>query len=269
MRWSSASKYLVTRVAETRQNQHFRFPAPLEPEMEWRLDLPPFLGYEDGWSGSVDAFLTQVRDGTIPLQCVPLLAVVDQYTARINSPDLDHAGELIHIAASLIHYKSKLLLPSDPAMEGTGEDLRSQILHEIAAGQHEQRESKKSQTRSPEQNNVPAAPANLSLLDLFVLLNEVEQLLLANNSYLVSHPPITVADQLQWLWERFARLDTPIETVDALLELHDSDQAKICLFLALLEMVKLGQICLAQDVAFGEVSIHPVTEQSSNRSSDQ
>lgn len=237
--------------------------------MEWRLDLPPFAGYEDGWSGSVDEFLRDIRDGVIPLKCVPLLAVVDQYTARINGLDLDQAGELIHIAASLIHYKSKLLLPSDPAMEGTGEDLRREILNEIAAGQRERRESKKSQTRSLEQNNAPIASADLSLLDLFILLNEVEQLLLANSSYLVFNPPVTVADQLRWLREWFSRPDASLGTAEALLVHHRSDQAKLCLFLALLEMVKRGQIRLAQDEAFSEILIHLVTEQSSNLSLDQ
>lgn len=260
----------MIRTSELGRNSYIRFPAPSEPEAEWRLDLPPFMGYADGWSGSVDEFLRQVRNGNISLQCVPLVAVVDQYTARINSLDLDGAGELIHIAASLIHYKSKLLLPpSDPAIESTGEDLYSEILNEITAGQHERQKARNSRTRPPEQDKAPVTPADLSLLDLFVLLNEVEQLLLDNFSYLIANPPVTVAEQLRWLWDWLSRSGAPIETVNGLLQFHESDQAKICLFLALLEMVKRGQICLTQDEAFSPISIHLVMEQSANPSLGQ
>ncbi len=259
----------MTPISELPSHWPFRFPAPSEPETEWRLCLPPFTGYENGWSGSVDQFLTHVRDETIRLEHVPLTAVVDGYVARINDLALDQAGELIHVAASLIYYKSKLLLPSDPALEKSGEALCHEILSEITAGQRIRRDRKESQIRAPEQNNLPVVSADLSLLDLFVLLNEVEQILLADSTYLVSNPQVTVANQLQWLSERLSHPGFPVETADALLMLHHSNEAKICLFLALLEMVKRGQIRLAQSVAFGEISIHPVKEQNQSRSADQ
>jgi segregation and condensation protein A len=236
-------------------NKQARFSAVSETSTDWELQLPPFVGYAEGWAGSVGQFLTYVRDGTLPLENVPLASVIDQYITYINHLDLDQAGEFLDIAASLIQYKSRLILPADPLLAET-EDPRQKIMHEIGAGEQKRRERTAVQANAPE-SGPPGNHTELSLLDLFVLLNEVEQTLLADPSYQVSYPPVTVADQLHWLAEWFARHGFTENSADSLFLFHVSKQAKLCLFLALLEMVKNGQLCLEQETPFGAMAIYP------------
>jgi chromatin segregation and condensation protein Rec8/ScpA/Scc1 (kleisin family) len=237
-------------------NRQARFFAISEAIAEWELRLPPFAGYADGWAGSVSQFLLYVRDGTFPLEYVPLASVIDQYITHIKHLDLDQAGEFLDITASLIQYKSQLILPCDPLLTGT-EGPRQKIMNEIGAGEQRRHERKAAQTNTLENSSPLESRTELSLLDLFVLLNEVEQALPADPSYQVSYPPVTVADQLQWLAEWFTQYGNTENSADSLFRFHASDQAKLCLFLALLEMAKSGQLCLEQEAAFGIVAVYP------------
>lgn len=226
---------------------------------QWQIRLPPFLHYQDGWLGSVDEFLSQVRDGTMPLEHLPLASVVDQYLTYIRMLPLDEAGQWIHTAASLIHHKSRLLLPHDPSTL-VGADLREEILSEIAAAQQATRKRKASVTATAQPGLPPATRENLSLLDLFVLLNEVEQSLLADSSYLVPQQSITLRDQLRWLRRWLADKKVTHPTADTLFQSQPSKEARICLFLALLEMEKRGHLALRQNMEFGPIEICPAEE---------
>jgi segregation and condensation protein A len=251
------------------RNRQARFAAVVETTAEWRLWLPPFAGCANGWTGSISQFLAQIRDGTLLLECVPLASVVDQYITHINHLDLQQAGEFLDITASLIQCKSRLMLPSDPFLSDVGEDPRQEILRELGDGERRRREGKAARANAAEKGNTSENSSELSLLDLFVLLNEVEQTLLADSSYQVSVPPVTVADQLQWLSQWFAHDRSTVDTTDSLFLLHSSKQTKVCLFLALLEMVKRGQLCLDQSVAFGAIAVHPFRAQNPRQLTDQ
>ena len=247
-------------IGQQRHNRQVRLPAGLEGPAEWQLRLPPFAGHVNGWAGSINELLAGVSDGTLLLACVPLVSVVDQYVSYIKGLDLDEAGELLDLAASLIQWKSRLMLPCDPLLADAGGDPRQQIMRDLRAGEQKRRNGKTAQGNAAEQNQIVKNPEELSLLDLFVLLNEVEQTLSADSSYQIAASPVTVADQLQWLSQWFTDHKVAAVSSDLLFLLHSSDGAKICLFLALLEMVKRGQLWFNQKAAFNAIIIHPVKE---------
>ena len=244
-------------------------PAVPQALAECQLQLPPFDGCAKGWAGSLSQFLARVHEGTFLLECVPLAAVVDQYISHINGLDLDAAGELLELAASLIYWKSRLLLPCDPLLVDTDGGPRQEILRGLRAGQQRRDHDRTSPINEAETNHAPQNDSELSLLDLFVLLNEVEQMLFNDSTYHVSASPITVADQLQWLSRWFANHESIVNSADVLLLRHRSRPAKICLFLALLEMTKRGQLNLNQIGAFETISIQPVKAQTPRPSTDR
>jgi chromatin segregation and condensation protein Rec8/ScpA/Scc1 (kleisin family) len=241
--------------ATGQRNKQAHLSTVLEMTAEWQIQLPPLTGYPNGWAGSVKQFLLHIHEGTFSLECVPLASVVDQYLAQISALTLEQAGELLDVVASLIYWKSRLLLPYYPFLADVEGDPRQEIISGLQEGEHRRRGGKTLRATTAEPDRAPAASSETSLLDLFVLLNEVEQSLLTDSSYQILAPPVTVVDQLQWLAQHFTEQKSLTATADSLFLRHSSQQAKICLLLALLEMAKRGQLRLDQTSAFDAIAV--------------
>jgi len=226
-----------------------RFPAVSLQTGEFPLVLPPFPGFAEGWSGSLEAFLGAVRCRQIALEQAPLAAVVEQFLAQREQLVLDDAGEVLHVAAALIDSKARLLLPRDPVLAEP--DPRQEIVRTLA-GQVRPEAAADERPGEPQSD-----PEGLSLLDLMVLLHEVQQMSVQPVPHTIAAGEVTLADQLRWLAERLAEL--PRESQDTLpwFTLHPSLPAKICLFLALLELSKQGRIRLEQAQTFGPLTASP------------
>ena len=227
-----------------------RFPAVSLQTAEFPLALPPFPGFAEGWSGSLEAFLGTVRSRQIALEQAPLAAVVEQFLAQREQLVLDDAGELLHVAATLIDSKARLLLPRDPVLAEP--DPRQEIVRTLA-GQVRPKAAADERSGEPQ-----SGPEGLSLLDLMVLLNEVQQVALPPPPHAIAAAEVSVAEQLLWLAERLAELPREPQDTQPWFLLHPSLPAKICLFLALLELSKQGRIRLEQAQTFGPLAASPV-----------
>jgi chromatin segregation and condensation protein Rec8/ScpA/Scc1 (kleisin family) len=230
-----------------------RFPAVSPHTGGFPLALPPFPGFAGGWSGSLEAFLGAVRSREIPLEQAPLAAAVEQFLAQRGQLVLDDAGEFLHVAAALIDSKARLLLPRDPVLGAP--DPRQEIVRTLAA------QVRPEAAAGVQSGETPGGPAGLSLLDLMVLLHEVRQRPLPPPAHTIAAAEVTVADQLRWLIERLSELppEASLEPQDTQpwFLLHPSFPAKICLFLALLELSKQGRLRLEQAQAFGPLTASP------------
>ena len=226
-----------------------RFPAVSLQTAEFPLALPPFPGFAEGWSGSLEAFLGAVRSRQIALEQAPLAAVVEQFLAQREQLVLDDAGELLHVAATLIDSKARLLLPRDPVLAEP--DPRQEIVRTLA-GQVRPKAAADERSGEPQ-----SGPEGLSLLDLMVLLNEVQQVALPPPPHAITATEVTLADQLLWLAEHLAELPREPHDTRPWFLLHPSLPAKICLFLALLELSKQGRIRLELVHTFGPLTASP------------
>ncbi len=80
----------------------------------------------DGWEGPLDLLLTLARTQKVDLKQISILALVDQYIAFINEAralKLELAADYLVMAAWLAYLKSALLLPRDPEVEPSPEEL--------------------------------------------------------------------------------------------------------------------------------------------------
>jgi len=80
----------------------------------------------DGWEGPLDLLLTLARTQKVDLKQISILALVDQYIAFINEAralKLELAADYLVMAAWLAFLKSALLLPRDPEVEPSPEEL--------------------------------------------------------------------------------------------------------------------------------------------------
>jgi segregation and condensation protein A len=94
--------------------------APSVPEADrLTLDL-------DGWEGPLDLLLTLARNQKVDLAKISILALTDQYLAFIADAKklkLEIAADYLVMAAWLAYLKSCLLLPKDPQVDPSPEEL--------------------------------------------------------------------------------------------------------------------------------------------------
>ena len=82
------------------------------------------------WEGPLDLLLTLARTQKVDLREISILALVDQYLAYINDAralKLEIAADYLVMAAWLAYLKSGLLLPKDPEIEPSPEELAMRL----------------------------------------------------------------------------------------------------------------------------------------------
>lgn len=80
----------------------------------------------DGWEGPLDLLLALARAQKVDLKAISILALVEQYLAfveRARERKLELAADYLVMAAWLAYLKSALLLPRDPAVEPSPDEL--------------------------------------------------------------------------------------------------------------------------------------------------
>ncbi|WP_109807207.1 segregation and condensation protein A [Sphingosinithalassobacter portus] len=90
-------------------------------------DAPERLNLDiDGWEGPLDVLLTLARNQKVDLKAISILQLVEQYLHFVNearSLKLELAADYLVMAAWLAYLKSALLLPRDPEVEPSPEEL--------------------------------------------------------------------------------------------------------------------------------------------------
>jgi segregation and condensation protein A len=98
--------------------------APLRTHAE---DNPDVLTIDiDGWEGPLDVLLTLARNQKVDLRQISILELVQQYLGFIDSArslKLELAADYLVMAAWLTYLKSALLLPKDPTIDPSPEEL--------------------------------------------------------------------------------------------------------------------------------------------------
>jgi segregation and condensation protein A len=89
----------------------------------------------DIFEGPLDLLLHLVKKNEVDLSDIPVAVITDQYLAYLDlmqQLDLDVAGEYLVMAATLLHLKSRLLLPTgEAAEEEQGEDPRAELARQL------------------------------------------------------------------------------------------------------------------------------------------
>src|ERR1700733_8974903 len=94
----------------------------------YRVNLPIF-------EGPCDLLLDLIRKQEMDIHDIPIAKVTEQYLDYIHQLeklDIDVSADFIYMAATLIHIKSKMLLPVDP-LAGPEEqiDPRQELVHRL------------------------------------------------------------------------------------------------------------------------------------------
>lgn len=253
-------------------------PAPVEsaaPLVEEKArneqsDFPFAVTVGDVYEGPLDLLLHLIRKQDIDIYDIPIGRITAQYLAyveKLRELDVNVAAEFIYMAAVLIHIKSKMLLPRDPAAASDAQDdPRAELVNRLI--EHEKFKSA-AQMLMQKQHIEDAVWSNPGLnefkdaegtepeiaADVIDLVKTFQQILeRARNRPMiqVDEETVTVGQMIEYLRRRLAMEDRPIR-LKQMLRNVESRQALVCMFLALLEMVRLQAIQLRQDQLFGEI----------------
>jgi segregation and condensation protein A len=235
-------------------------------------DFPFSVALGEIYEGPLDLLLDLIRKQDINIYDVPIAKITAQYLAyveRMRQLDVNVASEFIYMAAVLIHIKSKMLLPRDPlAPPEAQDDPRMELVNRLL--EHEKFKSA-AQMLLQKQQIEDAVLTNPSIkefmdaegtepemaADVIDLVKTFQQILERARTrpiLEVDEETVTVGQMIQYLHKRLSLEDRPIRLKQMLRNLP-SRPALVCMFLALLELVRLQAIQVRQDHVFGEVLV--------------
>src|SRR5258708_25240886 len=98
-------------------------------------DSPFAVAVGNVYEGPLDLLLDLIRKQDIDIYDIPIAKITAQYLAyveKIRELDVNIAADFIYMAAVLIHIKSKMLLPRDPAAAAEElEDPRNELVNRL------------------------------------------------------------------------------------------------------------------------------------------
>jgi segregation and condensation protein A len=80
----------------------------------------PLNFHLEQYDGPLDLLLDLIRKQEINIYDIPIARITEQYLEymqRAAEMNIELSGEFIYMAATLIHIKSRMLLPRDPELE--------------------------------------------------------------------------------------------------------------------------------------------------------
>jgi len=252
--------------------------APPSPQQNRReeSDFPFAVTVSDVYEGPLDLLLDLIRKQDIDIYDIPIARITAQYLAyveKLRELDVNVAADFIYMAAVLIHIKSKMLLPRDPLAPAEAEDdPRAELVNRLL--EHEKFKSAAQMLLQKQQieDAVWSNPAikefmdaegtdpeiAADVIDLVKTFQQIMERARSRPMIQVDEEAVTVGQMIAYLQRRLALEDRPIR-LKQMLRSVTSRQTLVCMFLALLEMVRLQAIQLHQDRMFGEILLRKHT----------
>jgi len=231
------------------------------------------------YEGPLDLLLDLIRKQQIDIKDIPIATITAQYLAYLEKAremDIDLGAEFVYMAATLIHIKSKMLLPRDPALrpDGSGEeDPRQELVDRLLEHERFKSAAEMLQQKRLIEENVWSRPQMkafvaeeedpglaITLFDLVKAFGEMLERARNRPVYEVETADVSVTDMIRYLRDRFLEVgpDEPVFIL-RIFEQQRSRRAMIATFLATLEIVKLQAVVILQKDLFGEIALrrHP------------
>ena len=230
----------------------------------------------DSFEGPLDLLLHLIRKHELNVYDIPIAVITEQYLHYIEvmqELDLDVAGEFLVMASTLIHIKSRMLLPRPETAAGDdtdAEDPREQLVRRLLEHQkfkaaaellHERETLRSAQHMRPDTRIADAAGDGYEPeleVDLFSLLAAFRGVLeRANRRPRMVLPPeqISIEDRIHQLLDRLSETEA-CGFEDLFADGDGSRGFMIVTFLALLEMIRLKTVRVFQGGAFGEIRVY-------------
>jgi segregation and condensation protein A len=236
---------------------------------------PPLNFHLDQYEGPLDLLLDLIRKQQIDIKDIPIATITSQYLEYLEKAremDLDLGAEFVYMAATLIHIKSKMLLPSDPALQKEGEeseDPRQELVERLLEHERFKNAAEMLQQKRLIEENVWSNPQlktflnesedpglSVTMFDLVKALGTMLERAKNRPVYEVEAADVTVAGMIKYLHEQFVEAgpNQPVYIL-RIFEKQRTRRSIVALFLAVLEMVRMQAVILTQHDLFGEIAL--------------
>ncbi len=239
-----------------------------EQEENYRVQLPVF-------EGPLDLLLHLIKKSEINIYDIPIALIANQYLEYLDlmkSLNLNVAGEFLVMAATLIHIKSKMLLPPEDQEEETEEvDPRADLVRRLLEYQQFKhaaeglawreeiwREGFHRENHSADQAEEGVVLSELSLFDLMEALQAVLARVPKDKVLEIIPDELSVRQGMSQMMERLEKVDGFI--FEAIFEGERTRAAVIVAFLALLELIRLQIVNVQQIKIFEAIWISKAPE---------
>jgi segregation and condensation protein A len=227
------------------------------------------------FEGPLDLLLHLIRKNEVNVYDIPIVLITEQYLeylALMQELNLDVAGEFLVMAATLIHIKSRMLVPrleEEAAGEDEAEDPREALVRRLIDHQrfkaaaemlHERETVRSAQWTRPDDRLAEIAGEKIEReleVDLFSLLQAFQAVLARARE----RPPVPLPADVMPIETRIEQLLTRLSETEAcgFAELFDDASSRsdlITTFLALLEMIRLKLIRVFQAAPFDPIRVY-------------
>jgi segregation and condensation protein A len=225
------------------------------------------------YDGPLDLLLDLIRKQEIDIQDIPIATITSQYLEymqKATALDIELSSDFVYMAATLIHIKSKMLLPRDPELEKMEreEDPRKELVDQLLEHERFKNAAEMLQQKRVIEEAVWSNPQieqfisedegpglAVTIFDLVQTFQTILERVKSRPLYEISTETVSVPDMIRYLRNQLTHLRKDSLSATQLFEKQRSPRAMICLFLAILELVKRQAVELTQGEAFGDIGL--------------
>ncbi|MGH7738630.1 MAG: segregation and condensation protein A [bacterium] len=237
-----------------------------DQRLTYQITLPSF-------DGPMDLLLHLIKEHELDIYDIPISKITKEYLAYIEilrSLNLEIAGDFLVMAATLMHVKSKMLLPFEQEAEEEVEDPRAELMRRLLEykkfrdAAEELQVLEKTRTRLfgrkvAEDLKQVGEEEHLEEVTLFGLLAAFKDVLIHTQEDPTAElvrPEITVTQKINDVMDML-QANKKI-SFKSMLEKSRTKIEKIICFLALLELLRLKLAKAFQNKVFDEIEIYLV-----------
>ena len=254
------------------------------------MSSPPLNFQLETYEGPLDLLLDLIRKNQVNISDIPIAQITSQYMEYMDKAaalDIELSSDFIYMAATLIHIKSKVLLPKDPELDkiSPDDDPRQELVERLVEHQkykdaaemlQQKRLLEEAAWSNPQirqfltDDQVLNPGLDVTLFDLVKTFQTVLERAKSRPIYDVEKEDVNVPDMIRFLRDTLMRSprNQPV-SITELFEMQRSRRAMLCLFLAMLELVKRQAILLQQKEAFADIVVRPAENFEEALGSDQ
>lgn len=225
------------------------------------------------FEGPLDLLLDEVRRQNVDIEKIAMAPIVSRFLDYMETAaecNLKLDMDWLHMAATLIHWKSRLLLPAEPAGMGERDPIRESLVQQLLAHRKQWGEEL-GNLRSREQGRISrfvcgvVEPTSESpdppLICVWDMIQQARELarwvekhreeVTQRQSLRVERDDVTVSEMTEYLRKQVSGGEGGTVDGGRLLLKQPSPARRACLFLGMLEMAQTQQLQLEQQEAFG------------------
>lgn len=234
------------------------------------------------FEGPFDLLFHLIEEAKVDIYDIPIAEITNQYLeyiSQMDTFDLDNASEFIVMAATLLHIKSRMLLPKETSaldeITADMEDPRAELVEKLI--EYKKYKEISEVLRVMEEENLGTLYKNAEIIDDVdeseILLNiTLDDIVAAFNDVVKRFAEVKAVDERleQQLMEEEFTVDDKIDDIRSLIK--DKKRARfndlfiravskleiIMTFLALLELIRLKEVTAFQDRNYGEIIIQGI-----------